>query len=145
MYNNLKEPKHLKVLRSLGFILICTGILLIILGVVVFREDFAGTTIPNIALMVPGMFITVFSIPCLFMGFSAKISEMQIEQTRYIQEKNKDTLTDIADNVTDISEDAIIKVSHAVKEGFDDYVFCKHCGSKIDADSKFCKKCGREQ
>ena len=27
----------------------------------------------------------------------------------------------------------------------DDYVFCKHCGSKIDADSKFCKKCGREQ
>lgn len=24
-------------------------------------------------------------------------------------------------------------------------MFCKHCGTPIDIDSKFCKKCGKEQ
>ena len=24
-------------------------------------------------------------------------------------------------------------------------VYCKHCGASIDADSKFCKICGKEQ
>ena len=33
-----------------------------------------------------------------------------------------------------------------IKDGFNqNNVFCKHCGCEIDADSKFCKKCGKEQ
>ena len=34
-----------------------------------------------------------------------------------------------------------------MKKGFDDVnrIFCNHCGSSIEKDSKFCKSCGKEQ
>ena len=37
---------------------------------------------------------------------------------------------------------------HAVNQANnnnEETIFCKHCGAKIDADSKFCKSCGKEQ
>ena len=37
------------------------------------------------------------------------------------------------------------EIVKAVKEGFDEpKMFCKHCGVKIDAASKFCNQCGKE-
>ena len=39
------------------------------------------------------------------------------------------------------------EIAKGVKEGVADgeTMFCKHCGALIDADSKFCNKCGKEQ
>ena len=39
------------------------------------------------------------------------------------------------------------EIAKGVKEGManDETMFCKHCGAIIDADSKFCNKCGKEQ
>ena len=66
---------------------------------------------------------------------------------------HKDIITDkeeelkyMADKKTDISKDAITKTARAIKDGLtDEVVYCKHCGAEIDADSSFCKKCGKQQ
>ena len=46
----------------------------------------------------------------------------------------------------DVAEEAITKVTKAVKEGLkENQTYCKHCGVQIDSDSKFCSSCGKEQ
>lgn len=141
----VQEPKHLKVLRVLGFLFLVVGIVLIVLGAVVFREDFAGDTIPNFKIMIPGIMLTFISISLLFMGFSARIQKLMIKQARYMQDQNKETLSDMASAQADIGSEAITKVAKSVKEGLEDHKFCKYCGAEIDADSKFCPYCGKEQ
>ncbi len=52
----------------------------------------------------------------------------------------------MADKRADISKDAITKTTRAIKAGLtDEVIYCKHCGTEIDADSSFCKKCGKQQ
>ena len=147
MNNKPREPEHHSFLRWIGFAFIVTGIILIVIGFV--NKVDSGVNdfkIPNFACIVPGMFLLVFSAPCLFLGSAAKISSMQIKTTKYIQELNKEDLKDIANTSADILSDATTTVSHAFKEGFEnDFMYCKHCGSKIDIDSTFCNKCGGKQ
>ena len=81
----------------------------------------------------------------LMTGFIPEISKLGAKTTKYIQEENKDTFTDIANSSADINSEAITKTAKAVKKGLKDTMFCKHCGMEIDADSKFCNKCGKEQ
>jgi len=61
--------------------------------------------------------------------------------------QNEEILKNIANKNAEINKDAIRTTVSAIKDGFENgkTVFCKHCGSKIDADSKFCKSCGKEQ
>ena len=143
--SKLKEPKHFLTFRIIGFCLLIVGIILIVLGCVVFRTPFGHGTKENFALLVPGMFLSVFCIPCLFIGFATKINKMQIESAKYMQQSNKDDLTDIANTSADISSEAISKSAKAIKSGLNETKFCKHCGAKIDIDSKFCKDCGKAQ
>ena len=102
--SKLKEPKHFKVLRILAFSLLSAGILLIVLGCAVFRvEAFVGDgTDANFALLMPGIFLCFFSAPCFFMGFMPKINKMNIETTKYLQQSNKNNLTDILNSKTRI-------------------------------------------
>ena len=143
--NKTKEPKHFLTFRIIGFCSLAVGIILIILGCVVFRMPFGNGTTENFALLVPGMFLTVSCAPCLFIGFAPKISKMQVESAKYMQQSNKDDLTDIANTSADISSEAISKSAKAIKSGLNETKFCKHCGAKIDIDSKFCKDCGKAQ
>ena len=144
--SEIKEPKHLKVLRTVGFILIAVGVLLIILGCFVFREDWGnGDTVANAALFVPGIFIAFASLPCIFIGFSAKIMKMQIESAKYIQQSNQQDLQDIANTSADISSEPFAKIAKSIADATSETKFCKHCGTVIDYDSRFCKNCGEEQ
>ncbi len=144
--SEIKEPKHLKVLRTVGFSLLAAGVLLIILGCFVFREDFGkGDTVANVALFVPGIFLTMFSLPCIFIGFSAKIMKMQIESAKYIQQSNQQDLQDIANTSADISSEPVAKIVKTVVDATQKDIYCKYCGTPIDFDSRFCKNCGKEQ
>lgn len=59
---------------------------------------------------------------------------------------NEDILKETADKTANINKDAVTTMAHAIKEGFTEkLIYCKHCGVAIDADSKFCKSCGKEQ
>ena len=36
-------------------------------------------------------------------------------------------------------------IAHSVARGNAGKAYCKECGAEIDADSKFCNKCGKQQ
>ena len=97
--------------------------------------------------------IIVFII-CLLTGTTEKNLEKTL--TKYgnvgvraqynIINNNEEILRETANKTADIHKDAVKTVVHSIKEGLsnDNTVYCKHCGSQIDADSSFCKKCGEQ-
>ena len=93
-------------------------------------------------LAVIGVFV---GISCTVVGFGPEIAKMRAKTTRYIVEENKGDLTAIATNTAEIMSDAVTTTTAAAVDGMRATKFCKHCGEKIDADSKFCPSCGKEQ
>jgi phosphate/sulfate permease len=65
---------------------------------------------------------------------------------KYIQKENQNDLKEIVNTTADIAKDAVTTTTKAVAHGItnEETMFCKHCGAKIDVDSKFCKSCGKE-
>ena len=58
----------------------------------------------------------------------------------------EEMLKDINRKTANISKDGVEITARAVKKGFSsETIYCKHCGNSIDADSRFCKTCGKEQ
>ena len=128
-----------KILGALGVGIAIFGIVLAITGFGDFESD--NFMIGGILLPV-GMMI---GVPCLINGFRPEIAKMSTQSTRYIQQENQEDLTAIADTTAEIVEGAVTRTASAVSEGLSQQtVFCKHCGAKIDADSKFCSACGKE-
>ena len=75
-----------------------------------------------------------------------EIAKIQSEIENDILEDNQEILKETANKKADINKEAVKAMASAVKEGFsEDEMYCKHCGASIDSDSKFCKKCGKEQ
>ena len=132
--NKNKLPIIFLIFKILGLGLIVGGIVVLIVK----KNEFGGGMFPAFPMMGFGLVITVW-------GFIPNISKMAIKTNRYLQEENKQDLTDIANTSADISSEAITKTTRAVKEGLKETMYCKHCGSQIDIDSKFCKVCGKSQ
>jgi hypothetical protein len=140
--NKMKEPKHFMIFRFVGFLLLFGGITLIILGAVVFRTGRGAGD--NAALIVPGIFSCILSIPSLLIGFATKINKMHIDSIKYIQEENKENIKEIANNSADIVAEPLSKVVKSIKQENKKNKYCKECGASIDLDSKFCKSCGKK-
>ena len=74
------------------------------------------------------------------------MADVAINMKKNILNQNKDSLKDIADIEANIKKGYVKTVAKSIKEGLEeDIIYCKYCGSMIDSDSKFCKKCGKEQ
>lgn len=59
--------------------------------------------------------------------------------------ENEELLKDSSRKKGNIAKEEIEIKTRAIKEGLSDKkAYCKHCGSLIDEDSKFCKSCGKE-
>jgi hypothetical protein len=140
--SNNNKPKYFIIFKIVGFI----GIILAIAGFVltfVGFGDFESNNFMIGGLMAAfGLFIGVSG---LMIGFRPEITKASTQSIKYIQQENKEDLKDIASNAAEIASEAITKTATAIKSGLDDKMFCKHCGEKIDSDSKFCNKCGKEQ
>ncbi len=68
-----------------------------------------------------------------------------LKHTKDIVDSNEELLKELSTKSANISKDAIEIKARAVKSGFTTgEMFCKHCGTSIDSDSKFCKSCGKE-
>lgn len=136
------KPKHFIIFKIIGLI----GIILAIIGFVLTFVGFGDFESNNFMI---GGFLTTFGlfvgIPCLIIGFRPEITKMSAKSAKYIQQENKEEFRDIASNTAEIASEAITKTTTAIKKGLDDKIFCKYCGEKIDSDSKFCNKCGKEQ
>lgn len=137
-----KKPEHLLVFKIIGFIGIAVGIFGFILSMVGFGDFESNNFMIGGFLACFGIFVGALG---LSVGFRPDIARMSAKTVKYIQQENKEDLKDIVNTSAEISSDAITTVTKAVKDGLNDTVYCKHCGSKIDADSKFCKSCGKEQ
>ena len=77
--------------------------------------------------------------------FRPEIAKLSMKTAKYVQEENKEDLTDMADTGADIISDAVKKVASSVNDGMRKSKFCKHCGAEIDEDSRYCSRCGKEQ
>ncbi len=105
----------------------------------------------------PIIFIVIFVIVAIMIIFTllqimspklrGKMMSKQIKAAKYMMDESKDDIRDISTNMADATKDGIETTVRAIKKGIteDEDTYCKHCGSKIDNDSKFCKNCGKEQ
>lgn len=144
--SEMKEPKHLKVLRILGVIMAIAGVVLIVLSFTLLSNgDIMGTAIPNALTVGVGGFLTFAGISMISAGLLAKKSILGTKIMRYTVHATEEDMTDIANTKADIIDDAVTHTVRAVKKGLKDTVYCKHCGAEIDNDSTFCKHCGKSQ
>lgn len=144
----MSKLKHLiffKIMGVIGIIVAIIGFVLIFIGF----GDFQSNNFMIGGIMTAfGLFI---GITCLMIGFRPAISKMAIKTAKHIQEENKQDLTDITTTRAEISSDAIKTITKSIKDGLSDNEnnnttkYCKECGAQIDADSKFCSYCGKEQ
>ena len=77
---------------------------------------------------------------------TATASSVAIRGKKKTLDENEEILREMATKEANIAKEGIETTTRAIKKGFtDDVIYCKHCGVSIDSDSKFCKKCGKEQ
>ena len=92
-----------------------------------------------------GIFIFVI-LSIVSPKFRGKIMSNQVKAVKHMTDYSKEDLKTIADTEVEISASALKKKAKAIKEGLtEEKMYCKHCGSLIDNDSTFCKKCGKKQ
>ncbi len=138
-----KKPRHYIILKIVGFVFVAVAIAGIVLTITGFGD------FENNNFMIGG-FMTCFGlfagITCLMFGFSPEMSRLATKSAKYIQQQNKDDLTDISNTNAEIASGAVVKTAKAVKEGLkEENKFCTHCGESIPNDAKFCSKCGEKQ
>lgn len=137
-----KKPLYFLTFKILG----CVGVVALICGIILAVSGFGDFESNNFMIgtfvAVGGMALTMFG---MLIGFAPEMAKASAKTLKYIQEENKEDLTAIANNNAEIMRDAISTTASAIADGVKKTMFCKHCGAKIDADSKFCSSCGKEQ
>ena len=75
------------------------------------------------------------------------LSTNMINSTKNIVDKSKDDIESISENMANATKSGVETTTRAIKKGLteENVMYCKHCGTKIDKDSKFCKHCGNGQ
>ena len=137
----MNRPRHFwifKIIGVIGAVATVTGIVLTVTGFGDFESNnfMIGSFVAVIGVMMTALGIAI--------GFGPEIAKARAKTLRYIQEENKDDLTAIANNSAEIMSDAVSKTANAIANGVQKTMFCKHCGARIDADSTFCSRCGKE-
>ena len=138
----MKKLGHYLIFKILaGLFLVAT-----IIGIVFSVQGFGN--FENNNFMIGSVMVTFglfFTFTCTMIGFRAEFTKMFTKSAKYIQQENKEDLADMATTAAEITKEAVAITTEAVKEGFSDTMYCKHCGAKIAKDSRFCKECGGAQ
>ena len=141
-----KQPIVFIILKILALLLLAAPITGIVLSVKGFGDFESNNFMIGGILTTFGIFLTIL---CAAIGFSPEIRKLTIKAHKYQIEENKQDLTDIANTTAEIHKDAVKTTVSAIKDGLtedtDPQMYCKHCGAQIDANSRFCKVCGKEQ
>ena len=94
--------KNSKKLKKWGFILLTIALILIVLGITVTRNNTWGP-FGGFALLVPGSFLAVISLPIIFTGFNPQIakfkSKLHSETMDYAGKDIKEAINKSADTV----------------------------------------------
>ena len=101
-----------------------------------------------ICFVIVGLFVAAGFVFTLTMMFSpkarSKMMDKQIKASKYAIENNKENIKKISDDVAEATKGSVKTTARAIKDGFKDTIHCKYCGAEIEADSKFCKVCGKK-
>ena len=128
----------LKIVGLVGIVLFIIGIIKLITGFGNFEDN---SYLIGMFLMPLGVFLGVSG---LVFGFRPEITKHSIKTARYIQEENKEELSELMTTTAQINSEAVTIAAKAVHEGLGETIYCKYCGSKIDKDSEYCKYCGKK-
>ena len=145
----MKKPKTFLILKIVGFIGLAILGLAVYLLITGFGDFDSNNFLFGMFLMPLGFGVGIF---CTILGFMPEIQKMSAQNARYIQQENKDNLKNIATTNAEVQSEAIKMNANAFGTGLSEsfnsnkqQIYCKHCGNKIDIDSKFCKYCGKSQ
>lgn len=99
-----------------------------------------------VPIFIGGMFVLVIA-QMISPKFRGKMMSRQVKSLKYMMDEAKEDMESISNDMAHATKDGITTTVRAIKNGFTekDVIYCKHCGNVIDADSKFCKNCGKEQ
>jgi hypothetical protein len=141
----MNKLKPTTVFKILGFILLGIGVFFLVWGI----PDFGNFDVNGFATMgkiTAGVFLVFFSVGFLSVGFRPEITKLNSKiQSETMNHAGKD-ITAAATQTAEVIAPAIATAAKAVKSGMSaPTIYCKHCGKAIDADSKFCKYCAKEQ
>mgnify|MGYP001851781291 FL=1 len=150
----VKKPKMYLILKIVAIILLLGSLTMIILSFTLGDEMDS-----NFGLRMGGFLCLPICIFLMFIAFLPNIQRAMIKTNKYVIDKNKEDLKDISQQSGEISALGAKEVAKSVSKGVmeevqpdnnladknEKQIFCKHCGQKIDADSKFCSHCGKEQ
>lgn len=146
------KPIVFTILKIIGFALVVVGIIILISGATkvvppMGSNGWFEASKSKSMVTFGGIACLMFSVFILSIAFAPSIHKTMIKTKKYIIDENKDDIKDIVDSGAEIASGAITKTVKAVKNGLKEEPtkFCKHCGMKIDDDSKFCNQCGGEQ
>lgn len=81
------------------------------------------------------------------MGNLEEIADNTINLADNVLKNNSNALKRMANQSAQVLREPLKETVSAIKEGLSDepQIYCKHCGASIDADSTFCKVCGKQQ
>lgn len=145
--NEEQFKKNNKKVKIAGVIVIAIGIIMLIIGFFVIKvpemgeEGWFKARKTSSFLKSIGFFVTV--VGCIirfFVANSRQIMAYQVQQGMPIAQEGIEKMSPSMGN-------AAKEITKGIKEGLseNETVYCKHCGAQIDADSSFCKKCGKQQ
>lgn len=146
--NEEKYQKTKKMLITIGCISIAVAIILLIicLNIEVPGKLEEGWYEAETRKSAFGMLSFVFGIiiPLAMFGtaYGRNISAFNAQQTIPV---TQETIEKMAPSIGKVGGAIAKEVGDTIKESNENQIYCKHCGSQIDEDSKFCKKCGKEQ
>ena len=140
-----KPPKLYFILKIVAFCMLGVGLILVTLGIIFGKMNDPHFDMSYMFMIMPGAFLAFLSLPMLLISFLPNIQRARIATVKYVQNENKEDLTEIVSNSADIAGTGIKKTARAIKEGLKNTKYCKYCGEEIDADSLFCNKCGKQQ
>ena len=138
----MNKPKHFLIFKLIGFVSLMVALAGLVLLIVGFGDFEHNWFLFGMFMLPVGFFGAALG---LVNGFMPEISRATARSASYIQKQNKDALKEIANTSAEINKEAVATIASAVSEGLGEKMFCKHCGKRIDADSKFCSFCGKEQ
>ena len=134
-----KQNLTFKLLGGIFLIAAVVGIILLITGIGDFDKPnfFIGMFLLPIGLFLGSIFAII--------GFKPEITRHSLKVAKRLQEENKDLLKDLATTTAEIHSNSIKLTAKSFNEALNESICCKHCGKQIDANSKFCNFCGKEQ
>lgn len=143
---NPNQETHRAALRTFGWLMVCAGVPLTLLGGVSFFGSF-GSFGSGASASFPGYFWCAFvGLPLVGIGIGLLKAGYMGSIARYVAGEVAPVSTDVLEHMAEQGKGSVRKLAQAVGEGLraqaEAEVLCPGCGEGNEPDAKFCDGCG---